>query len=191
MTRLEKWSIGNCARNWNSTIWIYNVWDSKIQKYHLIATRRPDLVIVTPPPPKKKWKKRKCRMMEFAVVTDHKVRVKENEKRDKYLVVARELEKTMGDEGDSETNCNWCTWNDSQRLAKGLQELEISGRAKTIQTTALLWLARILRRVLNSWGDLVSLRLYWKTISKGWCKKFARNNSSNGPDIVVKDSKKK
>ena len=34
-------------------------------------------------------------------------------------------------------------------LKKGLEELEIGGRIKTIQTTALLRLARILRRVLE------------------------------------------
>ena len=36
----------------------------------------------------------------------------------------------------------------SKGLVKRLEELEIGGRAKTIQTTALLRSARILRRVL-------------------------------------------
>ena len=48
---------------------------------------------------------------------------------------------------------------------KGLEDLEVGGRAGTIQTTALLRMARILRRVLETWGDLVSLKLQWKTIS--------------------------
>ena len=43
-------------------------------------------------------------------------------------------------------------------LLKGLEDLEIRGRMETIQTTALLRSARILRRVLETWGDL------WKTI---------------------------
>ena len=38
-------------------------------------------------------------------------------------------------------------------------DLEIRGRVETIQTTALLRLARILRRVLESWGHLLSLKL--------------------------------
>ena len=50
-------------------------------------------------------------------------------------------------------------------LLKGLEDLEIGGRAETIQTTALLRTARILRRVLETWGDLLSLKLHWKTIS--------------------------
>ena len=49
-------------------------------------------------------------------------------------------------------------------LLKGLEELEVGGRVETIQTTALLRTARILRRVLETWGDLLSLRLQWKTI---------------------------
>ena len=50
-------------------------------------------------------------------------------------------------------------------LLKGLEDLEVGGRVETIQTTALLRTARILRRVLETWGDLLSLKLQWKTIS--------------------------
>ena len=50
-------------------------------------------------------------------------------------------------------------------LLKGLKEVEIGGRVETIQTTALLRTARILRRALETWGDLLSLKLQWKTIS--------------------------
>ena len=50
-------------------------------------------------------------------------------------------------------------------LLKGLEDLEVGGRVETIQTTALLRTARILRRVLESWGDMLSLKLQWKTIS--------------------------
>ena len=49
-------------------------------------------------------------------------------------------------------------------LLKSLEDLEVGGRVETIQTTALLRTARILRRVLETW-DLLSLKLQWKTIS--------------------------
>ena len=49
-------------------------------------------------------------------------------------------------------------------LLKGLEDLEVGGRLETIQMTALLRTARILRRVLETWGDLLSLKLQWKTI---------------------------
>ena len=50
-------------------------------------------------------------------------------------------------------------------LLKGLEDLEVGRRIETIQTTALLKKARILRRVLETRGDLLSLKLKWKTIS--------------------------
>ena len=50
-------------------------------------------------------------------------------------------------------------------LLQGLENFEIGGQVETIQTTALLRTARILRRVLETWGDLLSLKLQGKTIS--------------------------
>ena len=47
-------------------------------------------------------------------------------------------------------------------LLKGLEDLEFGGRVETIQTTALLRAERILRQVLETWGDLLSLKLQWK-----------------------------
>ena len=49
-------------------------------------------------------------------------------------------------------------------LLKGLEGLEVGGRMETIQTTALLRRPRILGRVLETWGDLLSFKLQWKTI---------------------------
>ena len=43
-------------------------------------------------------------------------------------------------------------------LFKGLEDLEVGDRVETIQTTALLKTARILRKVLEIWGDLLSLK---------------------------------
>ena len=53
----------------------------------------------------------------------------------------------------------------TKELLKGLEDFEVGGRVETIQTRALLRTARILRRVLETWGDLLSLKLQWKTIS--------------------------
>ena len=47
-------------------------------------------------------------------------------------------------------------------LLKGLEDLEVGGRVETVQTTTLLRMARILRRILETWGDLLSLKLHWK-----------------------------
>ena len=62
------------------------LWDFEIQTGQLIPTRRPDRVTA--------YKKiRPCLIMDFAVLTDHWVKIKENEKRDKYLDLSRELKK--------------------------------------------------------------------------------------------------
>ena len=47
---------------------------------------------------------------------------------------------------------------------QGMKDLEIRGREETMQTTALLRSTRILRNVLETWRDLLSLKLQWKTI---------------------------
>ena len=44
-------------------------------------------------------------------------------------------------------------------LLTGLEDLEVGGRVEIIQTTALLRTARILRGVLETLGDLLSLKL--------------------------------
>ena len=46
-------------------------------------------------------------------------------------------------------------------LLKGLEDLEVGGRVETIQTTTLLRTARILRRVLEACGELLSLKFQW------------------------------
>ena len=51
-----------------------------------------------------------------------------------------------------------------KRLLKGLEDLEVGGRAATIQTTALLRTTRMLRRVLETWEVLQLLKLQWRTI---------------------------
>ena len=44
-------------------------------------------------------------------------------------------------------------------LLKGLEDLEVGGRVETIQTTVLLRMTRILRKVLETCEDLLSLKL--------------------------------
>ena len=56
-------------------------------------------------------------------------------------------------------------------LLNGLEDLEVGERVETIQTTGLLRTARKLRRVLEIWGDLLSLKLLWKTSSICWYEK--------------------
>ena len=54
--------------------------------------------------------------------------------------------------------------NVAKGLLTGLENLKIRGLVETIQTTALLKTARILRKVLETWSDFLPLKLQWKTI---------------------------
>ena len=48
-------------------------------------------------------------MVDFAVLADHRVKLKESEKKNRYLNLARELKKTVEYESDVYTNSNWCS----------------------------------------------------------------------------------
>ena len=61
-----------------------HLWDFDIQTDHLISARKPDLIIINK-------KKKICKTVDFAVPADHRIKLKECEKRDKYLSLAREL----------------------------------------------------------------------------------------------------
>ena len=56
----------------------------------------------------------------------------------------------MEHEGDNYTNCDFAFSTVTKELIKGLEDLEVGGRVETIQATALLRTARILRRVLDT-----------------------------------------
>ena len=56
------------------------LWDFDIQTDHLIWARRPDVIIINK---KKKKKKKICKIVDFSVLADHRIKLKECEKRDK------------------------------------------------------------------------------------------------------------
>ena len=61
--------------------------------------------------------------MGFAVPADHRVKLKESEKKDKYLDLAWELKKIVEHKSDVYTNCNWCSWYRHQMIKKGTRGL--------------------------------------------------------------------
>ena len=137
------------------------IWDFDIQTDHLISTRRPDLIIIN----KKEKKKKICKIVDFAVLADHRIKLKECEKRDKYFDLAIELKKLWNMKMTIIPIVIGAFGTVTKGLLNGLEDLEVGSRVETIQTTALWKTARILRRVLETWGDLLSLILQWKTIS--------------------------
>ena len=141
------------------------LWDIEIQTNHIIAIRRPDLVIVKKK--KNEKKRRNCWIVSFVILAEHRVKLKKGEKRDKYLELAGELKK----------NKLWSLnvmmkpivigmlGTETKGLIMGLEDMKIRGRVVTFQTPALLRSTRILRRNLETWGDLLLFWLQWKTIS--------------------------
>ena len=115
-----------------------------MQTDHLIPARRPDLIIIN------KKKKKICKIVDFAVPADHRISLKESEKKDKYLDLARELKKLWNMKETIVPIVIGVLGTITKGLLKGLEDLERGGRTETIQTTALLRTARILRRVLET-----------------------------------------
>ena len=72
------------------------LWGFDIHTDHLIPVRRPDLIIINK-------KKRTCKIANFAVLSDHRRKLKEFEKKVKYF--------DLGNCKNYYTNCNWCVWN--------------------------------------------------------------------------------
>ena len=95
-------------------------------------------------------KKRISKIVYFAVPANHRINLKECEKKDKYLDLARELKKLWNMKVTIVPIVIGAFGTITKGLLKGLEDLEVGGRVGTIQMTALLRTARILRRVLET-----------------------------------------
>ena len=76
---------------------------------------------------------------------DHRINLKENEKKDKYLDLARELKKLWNMKIMIVPIVIGALSTITKGLLKGLEDLEVGGQVETIQMTALLRMTRILR----------------------------------------------
>ena len=119
------------------------LWDFNIQTDHLIPARRPDFIIINK-------KKRFGKIVDFAVPADHRINLKESEKKDKYLDLARELKKLRNMKVTIVPIVIGALVTITKGLLKGLEDLEVGGRVETIQMKTLLRTARIRRRVLET-----------------------------------------
>ena len=135
------------------------LWDFDIHTNHLILARIPDLIVINNNNNKKE---RIWNLIDYAVLADHRIKLKESEKKDS---LARELIKQWNVRVTIIPIVIGAFGTVIKGLLKGLEDLEVDGQVETIKTTALLKTARILRKILEIWGDLLSLKLQWKTIS--------------------------
>ena len=104
---------------------------------------------------KKKKKKRICKIVDIADPADHRINLKEYEKKEKCL----ELKKLWNMKVTIVPVVNGAFGTITKGLLKGLEDLEVGRRVETIQMTALPRMSRILRWVLETWGDLLTLKL--------------------------------
>ena len=98
------------------------LWDFDIQTDHLISARRRDLIIIN-----KKKKTEICKIVAFAVLADHRIKLKECEKRDKYLDLARELKKLWNMKVTIIPIVIGAFGTVTKGLLKGLEDLEVGG----------------------------------------------------------------
>ena len=70
--------------------------------------------------------------MDFSVLADHRIKLNESEKRDKYCDLARDLKKkqkkkqnkTIKHEWDADNNCNWHARHGHENIDTGTGGLE-------------------------------------------------------------------
>ena len=109
--------------------------------------------------------------MDFVILADHRVKLKESEKKDKYLDLAREMKKkTVEHENGSYASCNWCSWYSDQRIATKTWEL---GNKRTSRSHACYSIAEIGQNTEKSPEELKRVAVVQtsvKAISSRWCE---------------------
>ena len=85
--------------------------------------------------------------------------IKESEKLDKYLDLARELKNLRNIRVTVILIFFGALGTVLKALGSGLNKVKIGGRIETVQIMVVLRSTRILRRVLETWGDLLSFTL--------------------------------
>ena len=101
------------------------LWDFNIPTDHLIPAGSPDLI-------KSNKRKRICEIVDFAVPADHRINLKECEKKHKYLDLARELKKPWNIKVMIVPLVISALGTITKGLLKGLEDLEVGGHVETI-----------------------------------------------------------
>ena len=107
-----------------------------------IEARRPDLLIVDK-------EKNTCQIVDFAIPADHRVEMKGREKREKYQELARELQILWNKRVTVIPIVIGALGTVPKSLKNRLDQIGIRTKIETMQATALLNTARILRNVLE------------------------------------------
>ena len=84
-------------------------------------------------------KRRTCKIVDLAVPADHWLKLKENEKKSKYLDLARELKKLLNMQVTFIPITIYALVKLTEGLQNRLEGLEIRGRVEIIQTKIHYW----------------------------------------------------
>ena len=93
-----------------------------MQTDHLISAKQLNRVKINSNNNNKREKKKKENLVICGLYCPGRLENKIKRKW-KYQEPARELKKKMEYEGDGNTNCNWCAWNNPQKIGKGTGRL--------------------------------------------------------------------
>ena len=138
------------------------LWDFHIQTDHLISARRPN---------DQKQRKKICKIIDFAVPVEHRIKLKECEKRDKYLDLPREL-KNYGIWRWQLYQLWLVLWHGCKRIIKGPGRFGSWRPSGDHPNNSIIENGQYTENFQETWGDLLSLNLQWKTISLRWCQKL-------------------
>ena len=119
------------------------LWDFTIQTDREIHHRRPDIVI-------QKKKAKETVIVDIAVPGDSNILQKETENCEKYQDLAREIQRIWKSRTKVVPVVVGALGSVSKKLAGHLEQLGIKNRTRTMQKSALLGSAHILRKVLKS-----------------------------------------
>ena len=137
-----KRSTMNCERNLNLTIRVNGICTSQHQSWRtsrkllwnpnglVISVRRPDLVII-----KNQKRKKTCKIVDFAIPPDYRVKLKEGKKKDNYQDLTRVQKKLLNMKVTFIPTIIGALLIVTKELIKGLEDLGIRRQVDTIQTT--------------------------------------------------------
>ena len=125
------------------------LWDFSIQTDHVIQARRPDVIFIDK-------EKKECKILDFAIPYDSRVNAKEMEKTEKYQDLARDVQKLWNMRTKVIPVVIGALGTTPKELSKRLDDLGIGTRIVELQKTVIIYSSRILRKVLEILGVLLT-----------------------------------
>ncbi len=117
-------------------------WDFNIQTDHVIEARCPDFIVI-------EQETKFAKITDFAIPYDTRLNSKEMEKIEKYMSLAREIEKLWGMKVTVIPIVIGALGTAPKRMKKRWEDIGIETRVTELQKTVILHSARILRKVLE------------------------------------------